>query len=124
MNFTITFKTLKNRCHPQDKTHTHTELTSRNPNIMGILTLPLLTSLLKPHFSLVFTTTRNRGRLFHHLPIRRRFTTSCAVTQHHNDQSPLIANGSSSNAEKRGVNVSIPTFQQAIQRLQVVFCVC
>ena len=103
--------------------HTHTELiTPRNPNIMGILTLPLVTSLLKPHFSLVFTTT-NRGRLFHHLPIRRRFTTSCAVTQHHNDQSPLITNGSSSNAEKRGVNVSIPTFQQAIQRLQVVFYV-
>ncbi|PWA43880.1 glycine-tRNA ligase [Artemisia annua] len=85
---------------------------------MGILTLPLVTSLLKPHFSLLFTTTTNRGRVFHHLPIRRRFTTSCAVTQHHNDQSPLITNGSSSNAEKRGVNVSIPTFQQAIQRLQ------
>ncbi|KVH97171.1 Glycine-tRNA ligase, alpha subunit [Cynara cardunculus var. scolymus] len=99
---------------------------------MGILTLPLVTSLLKPHkphFSLLFTTTvhhhHHRPTLFHHLPIRSRFSratiprcsfTTSAITQR--DQSSVTIDDSSSNAEERPIKVSIPTFQQAIQRLQ------
>ncbi|KAL8227954.1 hypothetical protein R6Q57_015538 [Mikania cordata] len=91
---------------------------------MGILTLPLITSILKPHnlqFSLRFTTTINR----HHRILRAPFSsatiplssfTNSAVTQH--DQSPLTADVTNSNAEERPIKVSIPTFQQAIQRLQ------
>ncbi|KAL8268429.1 hypothetical protein R6Q59_002227 [Mikania micrantha] len=91
---------------------------------MGILTLPLITSILKPHnlqFSLRFTTTIHR----HHRILRTPFSsatiplcsfTNSAVTQH--DQSPLTADVTNSNAEERPIKVSIPTFQQAIQRLQ------
>ncbi|KAL4585928.1 hypothetical protein LXL04_010555 [Taraxacum kok-saghyz] len=98
---------------------------------MGILTLPLVTSLLRPHqpkISLLFTTTihhHHRRAVFHHLPIRTRFSsatiplcsfTNSAATQH--DQSSLSAEDSNSNADERPIKASIPTFQQAIQRLQ------
>ncbi|KAI3796619.1 hypothetical protein L1987_39297 [Smallanthus sonchifolius] len=94
---------------------------------MGILTLPLITSLLKPHklqFSLLFTTTihhHHRRTISHHRRVGTPFRsatihTNSATTQH--DQSPLTADVTNSNAEERPIKVSIPTFQQAIQRLQ------
>ncbi|CAI9279304.1 unnamed protein product [Lactuca saligna] len=98
---------------------------------MGILTLPLVTSLLRPNkskFSLLFTTTihhHHRRTILHHLPIRTRFSsattplcsfTNSALTQH--DHPSLTTEDSNSNAEERPIKVSIPTFQQAIQRLQ------
>lgn len=98
---------------------------------MGILTLPLITSLIKPHklqFSLLFTTT-----IHHHHHHRRTLTpfstkiiplrsfTNSATAQH--DQSQLTTDVANSNADERTIKVSIPTFQQAIQRLQVIFTI-
>ncbi|MFS7889214.1 putative glycine--tRNA ligase [Helianthus anomalus] len=86
---------------------------------MGILTLPLVTSLLKPHklrLNLLFTTTIHHH---HHRPLRTPFSRTtvplCSFTSSATDQLPLTADVTNSNAE---VKVSIPTFQQAIQRLQ------
>ncbi|KAI7756464.1 hypothetical protein M8C21_029398, partial [Ambrosia artemisiifolia] len=88
---------------------------------MGILTLPLITSLLKPHklpLSLLFTTTIHH----HHRPVRtpfsRRTIPLCSFTNSATDPSPLTADVTNSKAEERPMKVSIPTFQQAIQRLQ------
>ncbi|KAJ0816793.1 putative glycine--tRNA ligase [Helianthus annuus] len=88
---------------------------------MGILTLPLVTSLLKPHklrLNLLFTTTIHH----HHRPLPTPFSRTtvplCSFTSSATDQSPLTADVTNSNAEERPVKVSIPTFQQAIQRLQ------
>ncbi|XP_076949144.1 glycine--tRNA ligase, chloroplastic/mitochondrial 2-like [Bidens hawaiensis] len=89
---------------------------------MGILTLPLVTSLLKPHnklqLSLLFTTTirhHHRRTLSHHhrIPLCCSFSNSAAAPQF-----TTTPDANNSNADQRPVKVSIPTFQQAIQRLQ------
>ncbi|XP_030938044.1 glycine--tRNA ligase, chloroplastic/mitochondrial 2 isoform X2 [Quercus lobata] len=84
---------------------------------MAILAFPLVISFLKPHtsgFSLLRVANRN-----HHLFCpRRRYavsaisTSSTSIPQH----SPSTDSDSSNNNE--AVKSSVPTFQQAIQRLQ------
>jgi len=88
---------------------------------MGILALPLVISLLKPH-----ATTRLR--LSPSLLLRRRHfaTTVSATTTPHSPPpppppSPSLSRHSSASAhsDNPSVNSSTLTFQQAIQRLQV-----
>uniref|UniRef100_A0A803M9K5 glycine--tRNA ligase n=1 Tax=Chenopodium quinoa TaxID=63459 RepID=A0A803M9K5_CHEQI len=83
---------------------------------MGILTLPLVISVLKPHnykpqnFSFILHPTRH----FCFKPHNRRFfasSSSAASTLQHN----FSDNGDPSSAP---CTASVPTFQQAIQRLQ------
>ncbi|CAL5382629.1 unnamed protein product [Camellia sinensis] len=82
--------------------------------LMAILTLPLLTSLLKPHKThLSFLFTRRPNSLL----VRKRYfakSTVSAITTsanpHHSSTYP--------DPEQTKKRSSIPTFQQAIQRLQ------
>lgn len=90
------------------------ELVEVSPNLeltMAILVLPLITSILKPHkthFS------------FLPLPIilhRRFFSKSSTVSALSTSSSSSHVSHNSENQKK----ASVPTFQQAIQRLQVFF---
>ncbi|KAM3704324.1 hypothetical protein ACJW31_04G167700 [Castanea mollissima] len=87
---------------------------------MAILAFPLVISFLKPHtsgFSLLRVANRN-----HHLfRPRRRYavsaistSSSTSIPQH----SPSTDSNSSNNNNNEAVKSSVPTFQQAIQRLQ------
>ncbi|XP_059633828.1 glycine--tRNA ligase, chloroplastic/mitochondrial 2 isoform X2 [Cornus florida] len=84
---------------------------------MAILTLPLVTSILKPHkthlSSFVFITRSNHLLLNRSLNRRFAKTTVCAITTSATQQYSY-----SSTDSKQPKKVSIPTFQQAIQRLQ------
>lgn len=79
---------------------------------MAILSLSLVTSILrphKPHLSFLFTTKPNPILLQ-----RRRFTKTVAVS------TSSTAHQSSLNPNSDPIKkASVPTFQQAIQRLQV-----
>ncbi|KAK7286979.1 hypothetical protein RJT34_22367 [Clitoria ternatea] len=77
---------------------------------MGILTLPLVISVLKPHTSIRFSLLRRR----HHFTTVSATTTPSASStiSHHSSSS------SSSLSNTRPFNSPTLTFQQAIQRLQ------
>ncbi|KAK2975425.1 hypothetical protein RJ640_007344 [Escallonia rubra] len=82
---------------------------------MAVLTLSLITSIFKPHkphLSFLFTTKPTP--IFLHHPIRRRFTSNAVsaltTSVQHSSTDP------NPNPLKKP---SVPTFQQAIQRLQV-----
>lgn len=89
----------------------------KNPR-MAILTLPLVTSILKPHkhnLSLIFTkSTGNPFTLKHRLFFRR--TIGPAVSTNSSVSQESSTDPFSSEQPKKS---SVPTFQQAIQRLQV-----
>lgn len=86
---------------------------------MGILTLPLVISVLKPHnykpqnFSFILHPTRH----FCFKPLHRRFFASSSAG------ASTLQHNFSDNGDPNSVpsTASVPTFQQAIQRLQVFF---
>lgn len=85
---------------------------------MAILALPLLASFLKHHtFRLSIRSRKPLSSSFCKSPYRRQFSKTCAsaispsTTLHH----------SSADSKSDGSKSSVLTFQQAIQRLQVIF---
>lgn len=84
---------------------------------MAILALPLVTSILKPHkthFSFLLTTTKPLPIIFHRRFLSKSSTVSALST------SSSSTSSVSHNTEHQK-KPSVPTFQQAIQRLQVFF---
>uniref|UniRef100_A0A5B7BMJ6 glycine--tRNA ligase n=1 Tax=Davidia involucrata TaxID=16924 RepID=A0A5B7BMJ6_DAVIN len=75
---------------------------------MAILTLPLVTSLLRPHLSSVIFTTRPNLLLLNK-SFHRRFTKTTVSA---------ITTSATPQHSERPKNATVPTFQQAIQRLQ------
>ncbi|XP_009776244.1 glycine--tRNA ligase, chloroplastic/mitochondrial 2 isoform X2 [Nicotiana tabacum] len=81
---------------------------------MAILALPLVTSILKPHkthFSFLLTTTKPLPIIFHRRFLSKSSTVSALST------SSSSTSSVSHNTEHQK-KPSVPTFQQAIQRLQ------
>uniref|UniRef100_A0A2N9GJV3 glycine--tRNA ligase n=1 Tax=Fagus sylvatica TaxID=28930 RepID=A0A2N9GJV3_FAGSY len=83
---------------------------------MAILAFPLVISFLKPHtfrFSLLRTANRN------HLFSRRHFTRTTTVSSISTSTIPQHSSSTdSNNNNNEALKSSVPTFQQAIQRLQ------
>ncbi|KAL4600082.1 hypothetical protein ACB092_11G172600 [Castanea dentata] len=96
---------------------------------MPILTFPLVISFLKPHASgLSLLRVANRNHHHHLFRPRRRFAVSAistsssspSIPQHSpSTDSDSDSNSNSNNNSNEAIKSSVPTFQQAIQRLQV-----
>ncbi|KAK7816123.1 glycine--trna ligase [Quercus suber] len=92
---------------------------------MAILAFPLVISFLKPHtsgFSLLRIANRNHH---HHLfRPRRHFAVSAISTSstsipQHSPSTDFDSDSNSNNNNSEAIKSPVPTFQQAIQRLQV-----
>lgn len=111
---TIVIDLLLSLSHPP--THARLWIGSSSSASMAMLALPFVISILKPHnprLSVLCTNKQNHSRFYK--PLRRHFTNSVAATT-----TSAVPKHQPAEFNSKLKRVSAPTFQQAIQRLQVI----